>query len=66
VVYSSPHDMYTLGVGVHQYVFSRKTVDGNKSSYYTCHMTTHTALVTTGADNTTPREKCCRPELHTS
>jgi hypothetical protein len=51
VVCSSPRDMYTLGVGVRQYVFSRKTVDRNKSSHCTCDMITHTILVTTVADN---------------
>jgi hypothetical protein len=59
VVYSSPRDTYTLGVGVHQYVFSRKTVEGKKSSHYTCDMTAHTAFVTTVAENMrnyTPRE----------
>ena len=49
VVYSSPDDM--LGVGVHNYVFSRKTVRGRKSSHYTFDMNNYTALVTTIADN---------------
>ena len=51
IVYSSPDDMYTLGVGKLEYNFSRKTVHGKKSSHYTCAMTGQTALVTTVADN---------------
>lgn len=45
VVYSTPNDVYILGVG---YVFSRKTIRGKE---YTCDMTMHTSLVTTVAGN---------------
>ena len=51
IVYSSPDDVYTLGVGKLVYIFSRKTVHGKRSSHYTCAVTGHTALVTTVADN---------------
>ena len=51
IVYSSPNDVYTLGVGNLEYIFSRKTVHGKESCHYTCAMTGHTSLVTTVADN---------------
>ena len=34
VVYSTPNDVYTLGIGELDYVFSRKTIRGKKSSHY--------------------------------
>lgn len=51
IVYSSPDDVYKLGVGDSEYVFTRKTVSGKKSSHYTCSMSAHSALITSVADN---------------
>ena len=59
VVYSSPDDVYTLGVFGSTNLFSRKYVGGKLSSHYTCDMTAENALITTVANNMrnyTPRE----------
>ena len=59
VVYSSPDDVYTLGVFGSTYLFFKKYVGGKLSSHYTCDMTAENALITTVANNMrnyTPRE----------